>query len=92
MMICEICGQIAPFLTETYDPKMQKSRAIWLCQKHQNFLFLTVDEALNQMKEEHIQEQPCKVYGVGNTPTFIPHPPITYEIPLKDLKEYNEKE
>lgn len=90
-MNCEICGQIAPFFTETYCPKMQKSRTIWLCKEHQNELFLEVGRWLWTKKEDEKKDRlPQTVYGIGNTPTFIPVPPITYEITMKDLKKREE--
>lgn len=86
-MNCEICGQTAPYFNETYDPKMCKSRTIWLCEKHQHLLFLNIGKTVYLMKEEEKDRQPQTVYGIGNTPTFIPHPPITYDVPISDLKK-----
>lgn len=49
-MKCEICGQDAPFFTETYDPKENKTRFVYLCEEHQGMLYDKVNDALAEIK------------------------------------------
>lgn len=56
-MKCEVCGGDAQFFTETYCPKMQKSRTIWLCKDHQNGLFLEIGKWLWLSKENERENQ-----------------------------------
>jgi len=102
-MKCEVCGEEARFFTETYDPMTKLNRTVWLCEMHQADMFRRIEGALSDMRTM-LKYERGKVRGIFPTDstlniaqptelkgTFIPRPPITYEIPIKDLKEYNEK-
>ena len=104
IMKCEICGEEARFFTETYDPMTERNRTVWLCEHHQADMFRRIEGALSDMRTmlKYERGKVKRIFPTGSTlntgqpielkGTFIPQPPITYEIPLKDLKEYNEKE
>lgn len=55
-MKCEICGQDAPFFTETYDPEEDKARFIYLCEEHQNKMYRKVVDAMLDMGSLYITE------------------------------------
>lgn len=43
---CVVCGDKAPFFTETYDPEKKKAYTIYLCEKHQTEIFRAIDKEL----------------------------------------------
>ena len=43
---CVVCGDDAPFFTETYDPENEKSHTIYLCKRHQTEIFRAIDKEL----------------------------------------------
>ena len=49
-MKCEVCGEDAPFFTETYDPRMHKSRIIYLCERHQCVLFDKINDVIPETR------------------------------------------
>lgn len=56
-MRCEICGKEAPYFTETYDPMEGKVRTIYLCEEHQETMYMRiVDAMLYLMESEHYTE------------------------------------
>lgn len=49
-MRCEVCGEDAPFFSETYDPRTNKTRFVYLCEEHQGMLYDKVNDALAEIK------------------------------------------
>ena len=56
-MRCEICGKEAPYFTETYDPMEGRQRTIYLCEEHQEKMYMgIVDAMLYIMESERYSE------------------------------------
>ncbi len=49
-MKCEICGEDAHFFSETYDPHKDKTRFIYLCEKHQREFYDRMNDAISEIK------------------------------------------
>lgn len=55
-MRCEICGKEAPYFTETYDPMEGKVRTIYLCEGHQEKMYMRIVDAMLYMGSERLGE------------------------------------
>lgn len=55
-MRCEICGKEAPYFTETYDPMEGKCRTIYLCEEHQEKMYMRIVDAMLYMGSERLNE------------------------------------
>ena len=55
-MKCEICGKEAPYFTETYNPMEGKVRTIYLCEDHQEKMYMRIVDAMLYMGSEHLGE------------------------------------
>lgn len=55
-MRCEICGKEAPYFTETYDPMEGKVRTIYLCEEHQEKMYMRIVDAMLYMGSERLGE------------------------------------
>ena len=55
-MKCEICGKEAPYFTETYDPMEGKVRTIYLCEEHQEKMYMRIVDAMLYMGSERLGE------------------------------------
>ena len=55
-MKCEICGKEAPYSTKTYDPAEKKTRMIYLCEEHQEKLYMRIVDAMLDIGSSYIRE------------------------------------
>jgi hypothetical protein len=53
-MRCEFCGKNAPFFTETYDPMRKRVRTIYLCEEHQEKMYMRIVDAMLHMGSERL--------------------------------------
>lgn len=97
-MKCEVCDGDARFFTETYDPMTKLNRTVWLCEMHQADMFRRIEGALSDMRTmlKYERGNVRGIFPTGGTltcyeDTALRYGVMTHEIPLKDLKEYNEK-
>ena len=55
-MRCEFCGKNAPYFTETYDPMRKRVRTIYLCEEHQEKMYMRIVDAMLNMGSERLNE------------------------------------
>ena len=72
-MKCEVCGEDAHFFSETYDPHKDKTRFIYLCERHQREFYDKMNDALAEIKavkaiKEAMDDRPTPIIPVVITP------------------------